>query len=248
MTGGGFDGADRQPGISRRSRGGPDKGRSARSRRLRMPRSTRRRSHGPSTALGPTKIQLSPKRLELLALRELDQRRRGACFVFTCGCSDDEGASSGEISPRVATPERQQPPAPQAAPTHRSLARSSRTRIGRGRLKTDNAFALRNLGGHRGGTLRPFWRCVHTSHRWEHSSLSRSAAGCWSAAGGPRRRDGRALKTVPAQVTGSSARTLSNPARLRGAHFAAVYCSRQTVQLQADSASCSLLRPVRLDF
>ena len=132
-----------------------DKGRSARSRRLRMPRSTRRRSHGPSIALGPTKIQLSPKRLELLALRELDQRRRGACFVFTCRCSDDEGASSGEISPRVATPERQQPPAPQAAPTHRSLARSSRTRIGRGRLKTDNAFALRNLGGHRGGPYDP---------------------------------------------------------------------------------------------
>ena len=212
-----------------------------------MPRSTRRRSHAPSTALGPTKIQLSPKRLELLALRELDQRRRGACFVFTCGCSDDEGASSGEISPRVATPERQQPPAPQAAPTHRSLARSPRTRIGRGRLKTDNAFALRNLGGHRGGPYDPLG-----------AASTPATDGSTVRCRDPPRVAGPPLAVLGAETDApedgsspsdrSSARTVSVPARLRGAYFAAVYCSRQTVQLQADSASCSLLGPVRLGF
>ena len=52
-----------------------------------------------------------------------------------------------------------------------------------------------------------------------------------------QRRDGRLPE-----------RTLSVPACLRGARFAAVGCSTETHHLQGDSARCSLLRPVRLDF
>ena len=45
-----------------------------------------------------------------------------------------------------------------------------------------------------------------------------------------------------------SERTVSVPACLREARFAAVCCSTETDHLQADSASCSLLWSVRLDF
>ena len=227
------------------SRRGQSRG--TRSRRICMSRSKRGRDHGPSIALGPTN-PLSIKRLETPRSEGLGSVSQRRLLGFHLYVLVRRTASSGEISPRVATPERQQPPAPRAASTHRALARSSRTRIGRGRLETDNAFALRNLGGHRGRTLRLFGRCVHTSHRWEHGSLSRSAAGCWSAADGHRRRDGTRSEDGSSPSDRSSARAVIVQARLRGAHFAAVHCSRETVQLQADSASCSLLRPMRLDF
>ena len=47
---------------------------------------------------------------------------------------------------------------------------------------------------------------------------------------------------------GDAERTVSVPACLRETRFAAVYCGSETADLQADSASCSLLQSVWLDF
>ena len=88
-----------------------------------------------------------------------------------------------------------------------------------------------------------------TSREQRGISASSSPTGSTTRRGSPRPAGGhsRRSKAGLADHAGSE-RTVSVPACLRRAHFAAVCCSAEIDLLQADSASRSLMQPVRLDF
>ena len=117
---------------------------------------------------------------------------------------------SARVSRRLSDRSRRTPP---SEPLDRSSARNF-LHPNRLLLKRDKTTPSRSgiLADIEGRTLRPFWRCVHTCHRWNYSSLS------------TRSETGRALKTVPAHVTDRLRVRWSVPACLREARFAVVCC------------------------